>query len=76
VMRKRTAGVLGVVAFALVTFAGWLIAYSLSGTCWDGSDAEGHWVGGCYYELGPIGYIIPLLVGATVAIAIRRRGQL
>jgi len=74
-MRKRAAAILALLVFSLVAMAGWLVAYGLSGGCYDGRDSEGHWVGGCYHELGPLGYIIPLLLGAVIAVYIRRRGK-
>jgi hypothetical protein len=71
-MQRRTADLVAFVAFAVVTSAGWVIAYFLTIVCVDGHDMEGRFVGGCSSQLGPVGYIIPILVGGIVAVFIQR----
>jgi hypothetical protein len=74
-MQRRTADFVSFVAFAVVTCAGWVIAYFLTIVCVDGRDMEGRFVGGCSSQLGPVGYIIPILIGGIFAVLIQRRAR-
>ena len=72
-MQRRTVVLGSFVAFCGVTVAGWTFAYFVTYTCWDGHDMNGHSIGGCSSNMGPIGYLVPIMVGGLVAVLIQRR---
>lgn len=63
-------------AFALIAILGWALSYFIVFSCIDGITADGqHWgrCGAMYGEIsGPVSFILPLLLGAVVAVALKR----
>ena len=72
-LSARARNFIALVAFAVVAGGGWIGLAAWSVVCWDGVDSEGHWVGECYHDFGPIQWALPLVLGAVVAVAIRTK---
>lgn len=74
-MQRRTADFVSFIAFAVVACAGWVLAYFLTIVCVDGIGENRRFVGGCSSHMGPVGFMIPILIGGFVAVLIQRRAR-
>jgi hypothetical protein len=72
-MQRRTAVVVSFVAFCAVTTGGWVLTYFVTFSCIEGHYLDGRWFSDCSSRMGPVGFVIPILVGGVVAVLIQRR---